>query len=66
MLTAANGLPTCSSMAQMILGSIGAIVLAASVFVSFSRKHGNVITRSVTKDIGCTDINPTLQVPTKV
>ena len=63
---AANGLPACLLMVQMILGSIGAIVLAASVIVSFSRKLGNVMTKSVTKDIGSTNINPIVQVQTKL
>ena len=65
MPTAASGRPTCSFMAQMILGARGAVILAASVIVSFSRKLGNVMTKSVTKDIGSTNINPIVQVQTK-
>ena len=45
--TAADGLPTCSRMPQMILGALGAIVLAAGVFVSLSRNL-KIVTKSLT------------------
>ena len=56
--TAASGRPTCSFMAQMILGKISAIVLAVIVIVSFNHFKEDVITESGTKDIGCTNIHP--------
>ena len=65
MPTAAKGLPTCSFMAQMILGAIGAVILAASVIVSLSQKLEDVKNRSSTVDIGCTNINPIIQVRMK-
>ena len=40
--TAADGLLTCSLMPQMILGALGAILLAAHVIVSLSRNLENV------------------------
>ena len=40
--TAADGLPTCSLMPQIILGAWGAILLAARVIVSLSRNMKNV------------------------
>ena len=63
--TAASGQPTCSFMAQMILGRVSAVVLDASVIVSFSQKLEDVKPRSSTVDIGCTNINPILQVRVK-
>ena len=66
MHTAVNGRPTFSSMVQMILGKISAVVLAASVFVSFSRTRMDVNTELGTKDIGCTNINPIVQVRIKL
>ena len=56
--TAASGRPTCSFMAQMILGKIGAIALAVTVIVSYNQLKEDVITESGTKDIGCTNIHP--------
>ena len=64
--TAASGRPTCSFMAQMILGRAGAKALAASVIVSLSQTVGNVHTELRTKDIGCTDLNPIVQVRIKL
>ena len=58
MPTAASGRPTCSFMAQMILGKIGAIALAVTVIVSCNQFKEDVITESGTKDIGCTNIHP--------
>ena len=66
MPTAVNCRPTCSFTAQMILGRTGAKVLAASVIVSSSRKLGNVTIEPRTKDIGCTNINPIIQVKMKL
>ena len=66
MPTAVNGRPTCSFMAQMILGRAGAKALAASVIVSLSQTVGNVHTELRTKDIGCTDLNPIVQVRIKL
>ena len=63
--TGADGLPTCSLMPQMILGALGAILLAAGVIVSLSQNLENVA-MSLTKDIGCTDIHPILQVRMKL
>ena len=40
--TAADGLPTCSLMPQIVLGALGAILLAARVIVSLSRNLENV------------------------
>ena len=58
--TAASGRPTCSFMAQMILGKISAIALAVSAIVSFNQFKEDLITESGTKDIGCTNIHPIL------
>ena len=56
--TAASGRPTCSFMAQMILGKISAIALVVPATVSFNQFKENVITESDTKDIGYTNIHP--------
>ena len=66
MPTAASGRPTCSFMAQMILERAGTKVLSASVIVSLSQIDGNVHTELSTKDIGCTDLNPIVQVRIKL
>ena len=58
MPTAASGRPTCSFMAQMILGKIGAMILDVTVIVSFNQFLEDVITESGTKDIGFTNIHP--------
>ena len=55
-LTAAEELPPCLFMEQMILEKENAAVLAATVFASFPPLQENV-TKLVTMDIGCTNMS---------